>query len=59
MELHASSLHVGSLSLLSPLYFFLRGLCFGTYLFLGWKRDPDLLREEEVVPSKKHVNPLI
>ena len=53
VELHASALCAGNLSLLLPLYF-LRELCIGTYLFLGWKRDPDLLRVEEVVPSEKY-----
>jgi len=24
-------------------------------LIFGWKRDPELLREEEVVPSEKHI----
>jgi len=54
VELHASPQCAGILSCLSPLYFS-RGLCIGTYLFLGRKRDPDLLRSEEVVPSEKHV----
>ena len=57
VELHASPLCVGSIYLISSLYFS-RGLCIGTYLFLGKKWDPDLLREEEVVPSDKHVRPL-
>ena len=57
VELHASPLCTGSLSLLSPLYFS-RGLCIGTYLFLGRKRDLKLLRVEEVVPLEKHVRPL-
>ena len=34
---------------------FFKELCVGTYLFQRWKRDPDLLRVEEVVPSKKYV----
>jgi len=60
MKLLASSLYVGSLSLLSPYSFFQNfhifiELCIGTYLFQGRKRDPDLLREEEVVPSRKYV----
>jgi len=57
VELHASPLYARSLSLLSPLNF-LRGLCIGTYLFLGQKRDPDLLRVEEAIPSEKNVRPL-
>jgi len=57
VELHASLLCARSLSFLSLLYFS-RELCIGPYLFSRWKRDPDLLGEEEVVPSEKHVRPL-
>jgi len=39
--------------------FFEIGLFIGTYLFLGQKRDPNLLRAGEVVPSEKNLRPLI
>ena len=54
---NTSPLCAGSLSLLSPLYF-VRGLCIWTYLFLERKRDPNILREEEIVPLENHVRPL-
>lgn len=56
---------VGSLSLLSPysffilnflaLHFFLIFTVDSTYSFQRWKRDPELLRENEVVPIEKVV----
>ena len=65
-ELLASPLHAGSLSLLPPysffiLIFYLLFIFFIfifptvhiTYSFQGQKRDPDLLRAEEVVPAEK------
>jgi len=61
-ELLASPLCAGSLSLLSPysFSFFSKFFTFSffitvhsTYSFQRWKRDPNLLREEEIFPLEK------
>lgn len=57
MKFLSSPLCIGSLSLLSPLFIYIYiGLCIDTYSFHWWKRDLNLLREGEVVPSEKHIN---
>jgi len=64
-ELLISPLYAGSLSLISPyfifsifpifIFFIFKELRIDTYLFQRWKRDLELLRIEEVVPSEKYV----
>ena len=62
-ELLESPPCAGSLSLLSPYSFFILNFFYfpffiftvhSTYSFQRWKRDPDLLRAEEVVPVEKY-----
>ncbi len=50
LAFHTKHIYMKNFSLL-----FYIGLCIETYLFHGWKRDLDLLREKEVVPSEKYV----
>ena len=63
VELLASPLYVGSLSLLSPYSFFIFSKILhififitvhNTYSFQRWERDPELLRVEEVVPEENY-----
>lgn len=56
VELFASPLCVGSLSLLSPLFIYFIWLCIGTYSFYRQKRDLDLLKAEEVFPLEMHID---
>ena len=58
VELLASPLFIGSLSLLSPysfslFSFFIFVTMYSTYSFQRRKRDPKLLRVKEVVPAEK------
>lgn len=55
VDFPASPLYVGSLSLLSPLLFFFKENSASKLIILGQKRDPELLRVGQVVPSKKHI----
>jgi len=58
VELLASPPYMGNLSLISPfiqfMFFFIE-LSIETYYFMGQKRDPNLLREEEDFPSEKDI----
>ena len=55
IELLASPLCTGSLSLLFPLFIYLKRTMHWNLFILGWKRDPNLLREKVVVPLEKHI----
>lgn len=55
-ELLASPIYVGSLSLLLPLFIYLKRTMRHNLFIFGRKRDPKLLRVEEVILLEKHIN---
>jgi len=55
MELLASPLSAERHSLLSPLFIYLKRIVHRHLFILGRKRDPELLRDGEVVPLEKQI----